>query len=138
MNIFSTITCNTVPESERMDFVDKLFGISYVLKLEPTIFNMAGMLAAEYSGAYWEFYSLSNGGFFIAPRGDAIYDVCCENGYVGKLSANAFGLAATMYAYSNLSFGGDPFADLCATQYHLVREYMFQHPEAKTILRAID
>lgn len=138
MNIFATIICNTVPESERMDFVDKLFGISYVLKLEPTVFGIAGMLAAEYSGAYWEFFSLSNGGFFMAPRGDTIYDICCENGFEGKLSASGLGLAACLYALSNLSFGGDAFADLCATQYHLVREYMFQHQDAKAILRAID
>ena len=138
MNIFSTIICSTVPESERMDFVDKLFGIGYVLKLEPTVFNMAGMLAAEYTGAYYEFYSLSNGGFFMAPRGDTIYDVCCENGFEGKLSANALGLTATIYAFSHLSFGGDAFADLCATHYELARSYLFLHPEAKAILRAID
>ena len=138
MNIFSTIICSTVPESERMDFVDKLFGIAYVLKLEPTIFNMAGMLAAEYSGAYWEFFTLSNGGFFMAPRGDTIYDICCENGFEGKLSASGLGLAACLYALSNLSFGGDAFADLCATHYQLARAYMFQHQEVKAILRAID
>ena len=138
MNIFSTIICSTVPESERMDFVDKLFGIAYVLKLEPTIFNMAGMLAAEYSGAYWEFFTLSNGGFFMAPRGDTIYDICCENGFEGKLSASGLGLAACLYALSNLSFGGDAFADLCATHYQLARAHMFQHQEVKAILRAID
>jgi hypothetical protein len=45
--------------------VDKLFGIVYVLKLEPTVFNMACMLAAEYDGTYWQFFTLSKGGFFM-------------------------------------------------------------------------
>lgn len=132
------IICTTVPESERLTFIEKLFGLRYVTLLEPTVFNMAGMLAADYSGGYWEFFSLSNGGMYAAPRGDTIYDVFCQNGFEGKLSANALGLTAYLYAYSELSFGEGAFGDLCATQYHLVREYMFQHREAKVILRAID
>ena len=138
MHLVRPLFSRVVPESERMSIVDKLFGISYVLKLEPTVFSMAERLAADYHGAYWQFYALSNGGFFMAPRGDATFDVCCENGFEGKLSADALGLAACLYAYSHLSFDGDAFADLCGNQYHLVREYMFQHPEAKSILRAID
>ena len=138
MNMIDTISCHLVPESERMNVVDNLFGVRYVTLFEPTVFNMAGMLAAEYDGAYWQFYTLSNGGFFMAPFGENIYDACCQNGFEGKLSANALGLSATLYAYSHLSFDGDAFADLCGNQYHLAREYMFQHPEAKSILRAID
>jgi hypothetical protein len=138
MSIIKLITCTTVPESERMNVADTLFGVRYVTLLEPTIFNMAGMLAAEYDGAYWQFYTLSNGGFYMAPREDTIYDIDCTNGFHGKLSSSGLGLAACLYAYSHLSFGSDAFADLCATQYHLVREYMFQHPEAESIARAID
>ena len=138
MNMNDIISCHEVPEAERMAFVNKLFGSHFPLCLEPTMFNMAGRLAAQYHGGYWAFYALSNGGFWMAPRGDAIFEVCCENDFEGTLSANALGLTATMYAYSHLSFGGDAFAVLCATQYHLVRAYMFQHPEAESILRAID
>lgn len=132
------ITANLVSEHSRLSKVDELFGISFVLRLEPTIYNLASMLAAEYDGAYWEFYSLSNGGFYMAPRGKEIYAVSCENRFSGKLSADALGLIAILYAYSTLSFDGGSFGDICATQYHLVREYMFQHPESMAILRAID
>lgn len=136
--MIKSITNTIVPESQRMNVVDKLFGIQYVTLLEPTVFDMAGMLAADYSGGYWEFFSLSNGGMYAAPRGDITFNVCCQNGFEGKLSANALGLTAYLYAYSQLSFGEGAFADLCATQYHLSREYMFQHREVKAILRAID
>lgn len=138
MHLVSSLSSRVVPESERMAVVDKLFGIRYVLKLEPTVFSMAERLAADYHGAYWQFNALANGGFYMAPRGDTIFDVCCENGFDGKLSADALGLTATLYAYSHLSFGGDAFADLCGNQYHLAREFMFQHPEARSILMAID
>jgi len=138
MNMTDTISCHEVPEGDRMAFVDRLFGINFPLRLEPTVFDMAGMVATDYQGGYWTFYALSDGGFFMTPREDTIYDVSCPNGFDGKLSANALGLTATLYAYSHLSFGGDTFADLCGSQYHLVREYMFRHPEARSILRAID
>ena len=70
------ITSLLVTDADRMGFVDKLFGISYVLKLEPTVFRFAEHLAAPtYNGGYWQFYALSNGGFYMAPRTDTILDI---------------------------------------------------------------
>lgn len=137
------VTSRLVPEAERMDFVDKLFGIKYVLKLEPTIFQFAEHLAApQYNGGYWEFFSLSNGGFHMAPRSttgdDTIFSLSCENGFEGQMTANALGVTACMYAYSNLSFGGGDFAETCADHYHLLREFAMDHSEVRSILRAID
>src|ERR1035437_5641823 len=114
MTDINIITRHLVPEAHRMAFVDKLFGISYVLKLEPLVFRFAEQLATNYDYGYWEFFSLSNGGFFMAPRSNTIYAVSCQNGFDGKLSANALGLAATMYAYSHLSFGGERVQQLDA------------------------
>jgi len=141
-----TITSNLVPEAQRMDFVDKLFGISYVLKLEPTVFQFAEQLAAPtYNGGYWMFYAVSNGGFYMAPRADAIFKVNADNGFSGQLSADALGITACLYAFSHLSFGdgltstgGGAFAETCAQQYHLLREFIFGHAEVRAILRAID
>jgi hypothetical protein len=133
-NIRNTI----VAEAERLAFVDRLFGISYVLKLEPTVFSMAETLAPEYSGGYWRFHSLSNGGFYMSPRLDTTFDVSCDNGYEGKLSPDALGITACLYAYSQLSFGEERLAQVCAEQYHLLREYALDHLEARAIMKAID
>ncbi|HEY5522222.1 MAG TPA: antirestriction protein [Desulfuromonadaceae bacterium] len=55
------------------------------------------------------------------------------------LSADAFGIVVFLYAFSNLSFTDDEkFADSCVEQYHLLREYMFEHSEVQQILAAID
>ncbi len=132
------ITNTIVPESERMATVDRLFGIHYVVTLEPTVFRMAEHLSSQYNGGYWQFHALGNGGFYMAPRLDTIFDVSCENGFAGKLSADALGMAACLYAFSNLSFDGGKFAEACADHYHLLREYLFQHAEVKAILAAID
>ena len=136
--ITKSITNIIVPESERMAFVDKLFGIGYVIKLEPTVFTMAERLAPQYTGGYWQFHELGNGGFYMAPRFDTEFAICCENGYEGKLSPDALGITACLYGYSHLSFGDGRLAETCAEQYHLLREFMFEHAEAGEILRATD
>jgi hypothetical protein len=46
------ITRRTLAEGERADFVHALFGPAFPLKLEPTIFTMADMLAEDYNGGY--------------------------------------------------------------------------------------
>jgi hypothetical protein len=134
----TTIIRAIVPESERMAVADRLFGLSYVLDLEPMVFTMAEHLSSQYNGGYWQFHTLSNGGFYMAPRLDTMFDVSCENGFQGKLSADALGITACLYAFSNLSFGNGDFAETCAEHYHLLREYMFEHGEVRAILAATD
>jgi hypothetical protein len=53
--------------------------------------------------------------------------------------ADALGITACLYAYSNLSFAApDTFADICNDQYYWLREYMLGHPEIEVILGATD
>ena len=138
MHLVTSLSSRVVPESERMSVVDKLFGIFYVLKLEPAVFSMAERLAADYHGAYWEFFTLNNSGFYMAPRSKNMFSVICENGYEGQLSADAFGITACLYSYSLLSFGDGEFAQRCGQHYHLLRDWAMAHVEARAILRAID
>ena len=109
------------------------------MQVEPYIYTVTDRLAQKYKGGYWQFYALSNGGFYMAPDKDAIYRVACENGYEGDLSADALGITACLYAYSHLSASNSKaIAEACAKQYHLLRDYMLGHPEVKGILGAID
>ncbi len=102
------------------------------------MFGMAARLAAEYKGGYWDFYALSNGGFYMAPRSTGTFSISSANGFEGQMSADALGVTACLYAYSSLSFVDSAFAETCANQYHLLREYMFEHPEVRGILAATD
>lgn len=64
----------------------------------------------------------------MAPESDTPFQVSCMNGYEGTLSADALGITVCMYAYSQWSFSDIPeLAEACAGQYHLLREYMFEH-----------
>ena len=132
------ITSRLIREAARMNFVDKLFGINYVLKLEPTVFQFAGHLAENYDYGYWEFYALSNGGFYLAPRSDTVYNVSSDNGFEGQMTADALGITACLYAYSHLSFSDGAFAETSAEHFHLLREFAHGHAEARSIFAATD
>ena len=124
------IYCEPVPDDRRMDFVNALFGLEFPMRLEPAIYDFARKLSPDYGGGVWEFYALSNGGFYMAPA---------ENGYEGTLSADAFGVTVCLYAYSHLSFEKDErFSAVCAGHFHRVREFALEHREAVAILAAID
>jgi hypothetical protein len=121
-----------------MAIADRLFSMRFPLELEPVIYNITERMAEDYSGGYWDFYTLSNGGFYMAPAGDEVFHVTCDNMFEGSLSADALGIVGCQYAYSHLSFGGDAFAHNYADHYHRLREYMMDHPEVRAILGATD
>jgi hypothetical protein len=117
----------------------ELFGVWFPTRIEPVVFTFAERLSKDYHGGYWEFYTLSNGGFYMSPASDRHYHVICENQFEGDLTADALGITACLYAYSNLSFSGpDAFADICFDQNHWLREYLMEHPEVGEILGATD
>jgi hypothetical protein len=121
-------------ESERIDVPARIFGIHFPFRVEPFVFDIAGRLSEEYTGGYWLMYELGNRGFYMAPNDDS-FRMLAENGYEGSMSGDAFGITVCLYAYSELSFLEIPG---CAKQYHLLREFVLEHPERKAILRAID
>jgi hypothetical protein len=130
---------DAVPEARRAAQASALFGLNFSLRLEPFVFSTAAQLSSDYHGGYWHFYVLSNGGFYMAPQSDALFAVGCENGFEGQLSADALGMTACMFAYSHLSFADEgDFAETCAEQYHLLREHLLGHQEARGILAAMD
>lgn len=138
MTSTNIITAIIVPESKRMDVADKHFGIRFPLTVEPMIFQFATQLAESYTGGYWNFYTLSNGGFFMAPKLDESFQVIADNGFSGTMSAEALGVTACLYAFSNLSFGEGKFGEICGEHYHWLYEYAMQHSEAAAIRAAID
>jgi hypothetical protein len=121
-----------------MATVERLFGIHFPLKLEPVIYGITERMANDYKGGYWDFQTLSNGGFYMSPSEERIFHVTCDNMFEGDPSADALGITSCLYAYSYLSFSDGRFARVCACHYHRLREYMMEHPEVRAILGATD
>ena len=121
-----------------MAITERYFGIHFPLQLEPVIYGITDRMANEYSGGYWDMYTLSNGGFYMAPSSDEVFRVTCDNMFEGDLSADALGITACLYAYSQLSFSDGRFARVCACHFHTLQSFMFEHPEVRAILGATD
>ena len=93
-------------------------------------------LCADYSGGYWEFFDLSNGGCYLAPSFGS-FSLTSPNGFEATVSADVAGLIAALYAFSTLSFEFRS-AEVFADRYHQLREFALEHASARDILAAID
>jgi hypothetical protein len=133
------ITKKRVTEQKRTSHTATLFGLNFPMRLEPAVYGLTENMSEEYSGGYWDFWGLSNGGFYMSPRSDERFNVSCMNDYAGEMSADALGITACLYAYSHLSFDQESqFTDTCIQQYHWLRDYALDHDEAGDIFRAVD
>jgi hypothetical protein len=130
------IDARRVDDSRRLATLPRYFG-HRLMMFESTVYNFMHRLALDYRGGFWQFYELSNGGFYMAPdRGQ--YRFCVEtNGYEGVLSADAAGITVCLFACSHLSFQ-DTQGELFAERFHQLREFAVQHAEAAEIFAAID
>jgi len=77
------VTRKLIPESQRLSHTAKLFGAHFALVLEPVVYGITNRMAEDYHGGYWNFYTLDNAGFYMAPDCDQIFQVSCDNYFTG-------------------------------------------------------
>ena len=117
-SVIDTITSQQVADDQRINITADLFGVCFPLRLEPFVYAMTSKLSDDYSGGYWQFYTLSNGGFYMASDSDGRFQVISENGHECMMSADALGITVCLYAYSHLSFGDDEFSEICVATFY--------------------
>lgn len=130
------VVAQRIENSERMMALPRHFG-QRLLVFEGAVYNFMRRFAPGYDGAYWQFYELSNGGFYMAPDGGPFQFSVDTNGYEGEMSADAAGVTVCLFACSHLAFRysqDDVFGD----HFHLLREFAAEHAEASAIFAAID
>ena len=119
----SIITRKQVPVKSRIQCTAKLFG-KHFMCIEGLVYDVSGNFAVN---DYWQFYLLSNGGFYMAPDNDDSSEVL-----------DALGIAVCLYVFGHLrAASNDPLAEICARQFHLLMNYVLERPEAADILGAI-
>jgi hypothetical protein len=130
------ITAKLVPEHERLDFLPRKVPGRY-LEFEFTVYGNMDRIAEAYGGGMWDFFELSDGGFYIAPSGDGKYEVVVEtNGYSGSMSHEAAGIVASLFALNSLCWRYEDSRYI--KLFHQLRDYACEHVEANEILGAID
>jgi hypothetical protein len=130
------ITATLVPEDERMGTHPRYFG-ARLMRAEMLMYDWMGALCPDYSGGYWDFYALSNGGFYMAPAFGGCLKVLVDgNGFSAEMTAIGAGLVAVLFALCQLANEGD--GDRFIELYYQVLDYVPFHPEAPLIYRDID
>jgi len=130
------IEAREVANDERLQTLPRHFG-RHMLTVESAVYAFMRRLANQYSGGYWAFFELSNGGFYMAPECDTELSIGVDgNGFEGTMSADAAGITVCLFALSHLSF---QIADeSIAEHFHRLRDFALEHAEASVILSAID
>ena len=66
-----------------------------MMRGEALVFGWLDALSEDYNGGFWNFYTLTNGGFYMAPAGDKRMRLEVDgNGFSGEMSADAAGIDA--------------------------------------------
>lgn len=135
------LVATEVAEDSRMLFLPALFGPRLMLRGEAIVYGWMRKLSTDYTGGLWNFYTLNNGGYYLAPDSpDRLSITVPGNYFEGELSADAAGIVATLSALCQLAAecvdtdAGDKFAD----HYHQLRDFVHTHAEAGAIFRAIN
>ncbi|GMU68406.1 MAG: hypothetical protein AMXMBFR37_07390 [Steroidobacteraceae bacterium] len=125
-----------VPENARIGTLPCHFG-PYMVPVEDRIYSLMREFCPEYDGGCWEFYELSNGGFFMTPPMEECTLSIRSNGYEGTVSGAAAGIVVCLFAYSLLGLRYPEVATL-SKHFRWLREFALDHPEAREIWAAID
>lgn len=131
-----SITATKVSDENRMDFLPENFG-SKMLWAENYIYNVLSNLCSQYTGGYWEFYELSNNGFYMAPtESEKMLLQSWFNQFEGEVSADAAGIIATLYTLNALCMKTN--SNRFLEDYENLLDFAELHKEASKIFAAID
>ncbi|MDU8539818.1 antirestriction protein [Pseudomonas syringae pv. actinidiae] len=131
----SPITVRVVPDHRRMSCVFRSFG-RFAVDVEQ--FTQATMRESctAYTGGLWDYYELSNAGFFMVPTCAETYAVSRSNYFEGELSAQAVGIMTTLAGI--MITWGRTEVDLLGLRYESLIDYARSQPEWALIRAALD
>ena len=132
----SPITANKVSNKNRFTMLPQYFG-RFAMRAENYTYDALRNMCPTYQGGYWEFFELSDKGFYMAPEGhETMLIEVLGNGFSGEVSADAAGIIATLCTFNALSWSTrqDKFIE----SFYLLREFALNHAENGEILAAID
>ena len=133
---FEVITATRVPDEDRLNFWSRHVGPKYMLSFERHVFGWMRRLCGDYDGGFWEFYDLSNGGFYIALAGEKKMWLTWPGNYFNdEMSADAAGIVVTLYALNDFA---EQISPAFGEKHRQLYDYIESHPEAQAIYAAID
>lgn len=140
------ITATLVTNEEQAQFWETLFPTEYRHLVEIAISSYLDRLSKVYKGDSWQFFRLSNGGFYMAPAlGEELTITVPGNYFQGIVSTDAAGIIVTLFGLNDVATqlfnpddDEDDRADPFIECYYRLRDFASRHAEKSLIFRAID
>lgn len=134
----NTITATKVREEDRLDFLPKHFS-RLAVSVETAVYNEMSRICEDYDGGYWEFYELSNGGFYMALESDDPIRVVNSMNYADEeMTTHSACITTCLFIWNALCWKF-PEVESFTTAYYQLYEYALEmRPDAVKIARVID
>lgn len=130
------ITRTLVAEEDRVRILREYFGTEYRL-FQGALHVVTKSQIPDYQGSYWDLFTLSNGGAFMAPTHANVRKVVSSFGLHGLLSQETTGVVMTLNTLSFLSVALPDEADAIMIRFKLLLAYALDHHERALIFAAI-
>ncbi len=133
-----SITKTLIAEPERLGTLPRYLG-KHSLEFEMSVYGFMDRFCEAYNGGYWDYYRLSNGGFFMCLSGKDRFNVSNDgNHFDSEMSAEGVSVGVNIFALNALLWGDQTDARIIGL-YDDLRDYAAEIPgEAEKIWAFID
>ena len=136
------IEASQVKEERRMAFLLRHIGPRWASSFEQLLNQWMKRLSCDYSGDYWNYFELSNGGFYLTPSATKKTFLMTSTNFAREnVSADAAGIIVTMLALTELmgimDCKGDGGLDNIIERYNSLRDFAIEHHERERIFSII-
>ena len=116
-----TITRTKCPDSEKLDFLPTHVGKEF-LQYENLVYTLMAKACENYSGGFWDYYSILNGGFYMLFDSDKPLRLQWSVNYFdGELSSDAASIGINFMAQNALSW--ETRSESSTDAFYAFREY---------------
>lgn len=136
-NASPSILEEKVPGNLRGNFLPRKIPKVFI-QYESMVYHYMDEFCKDYAGGFWDFFTLSNGGFYMSLQSEKTLSICIDSNYFeGNLSANAASIVVNLFVFCHLA-NSFPDDESLGDYYYALRDFSRNHPEASLILSAID
>jgi len=130
------VTAKLMPQKARMRLMHELFH-KHFITVENLIYMNMVRVCPHYECGEWAFYSLSNGGFYMAPlAAPSWFVVYAAKEYQGSFLANPTGMLVTSMALSQLTCWRD--GEYMTEMAFRLRDFIKLQPDAERLCELLD
>ena len=134
------IEAKQIEEAQRLATLPHYLG-RYMMQFESAVYTHMSRLCESYEGGYWQFYALSNDGFYMALDSSKKMMIRQGSNYFEQLlSADTAGIIACLYALNDLVWKYEGEKDIYKLYelFEALRAYASEHEDGTAIFKVIN